>query len=185
MDPWVQDAALARRCLAGDETAWSHFVDSYGPRVLSVCLASGLRPSEAEDVCQEVMLSALRSLGGYGGCRLSTWLYRITRRRIADHLRSRSRRDLALGFPGDPGFPNPDGGPGVQAGCVTRDPLYGELREELARLPEPTRSVLIAYHVGEVPVREIARELGMPENTVKSHLRRGRLAVRERLEEER
>ncbi len=185
MDPWAQDAALARRCLAGDEAAWRDLVDRYGPRVLSVCLASGLRPSEAEDVCQEVMLSTLRSLQGYGGCRLSTWLYRITRRRIADHLRSRSRRDVALGFPGDPGFPNLDAGPGVPADCVTRGPLYRELREELARLPEPTRAVLIAYHVGEVPVREIAFELGMPENTVKSHLRRGRRAVRARLEEER
>ncbi len=55
--------------------------------------------------------------------------------------------------------------------------------QELARLPEPTRSILIAYHVGELPVREIALELRMPENTVKSHLRRGRILVRARFQE--
>ncbi len=182
MDPWGQDAALARRCLAGEEAAWRELVDSHGSRVFSVCLASGLRHSEAEDVCQEVMLSALRSLRGYGGCRLSTWLYRITRRRIADHLRSRARRAVATGFPGDPGFPDLDTGAGLVVDG-TRARLYQELRGQLARLPEPTRSVVIAYHVGEVPVREIALELGIPENTVKSHLRRGRGMVRARLEE--
>jgi RNA polymerase sigma-70 factor (ECF subfamily) len=183
LDPWGQDEALARRCLAGDEAAWRELVDCHGPRVFSVCLASGLRTSEAEDVCQEVMVSALRSLRGYGGCRLSTWLYRITRRRIADHLRSRNRRDVARGFPGDPGFPELDAGACLQRDGAARMSLYDELRRELARLPEPTRSVLIAYHVCEVPVREIALDLGMPENTVKSHLRRGRGLVRERLEE--
>ncbi len=131
------------------------------------------------------MLSALRSLRGYGGCRLSTWLYRITRRRIADHLRSHSRRDVVLGFPGDPGFPDLDARAQVHGDDVTRGALHGELCELLAGLPEPTRSLLVAYHVAEVPVREIALELGMPENTVKSHLRRGRMLVRARLEEER
>jgi DNA-directed RNA polymerase specialized sigma24 family protein len=135
LDPWVQDAALARPCLAGDEAAWRELVDCHGPRVYSICLARGLRPSEAEDVCQEVMLSALRSLRRYGGCRLSTWLNRITQRRIADHLRSRRRRDLALGFPGDPGFPDPGSNihPGAaerrRLDCPTRATLGDELRE--------------------------------------------------------
>lgn len=182
MDPWGQDAGLARRCLAGDEGAWREFVERHGPRVFSVCLSSGLLHSEAEDVCQEVMLSALRSLPRYGGCSLSTWLYRITRRRIADHFRSPNRRDVARGFPGDPGFPDKDVD-AQGAGDMVPGAVYQELRREFARLPEPTRLVLIAYHVGQVPVREIALDLGMPENTVKSHLRRGRALVRARLEE--
>jgi len=58
------------------------------------------------------------------------------------------------------------------------------LRQQIARLGEPARTILLAYHVGEVPVREIAADLGMPENTVKSHLRRGRLLLRAHLVEE-
>jgi RNA polymerase sigma-70 factor (ECF subfamily) len=184
LDPWLQEAALARRCVGGDESAWRELVDRYGRHVFSLCLAAGLGACEAEDVCQEVMLSALRSLRGYRGCRLSTWLYRITQRRIADHFRSRARRDLAAGFPGDATFPDVDGGRLRAASQPDPVPLRDELRQELARLPEPMRSILIAYHVGELPVREIARELRMPENTVKSHLRRGRTLVRARLQEE-
>lgn len=188
MDPWLQDAALARRCLEGDELAWRELVDAHGRHVFSLCLAAGLRPFEAEDVCQDVMISALRGLHGYHGCRLSTWLYRITRRRIADHFRSTARRELAAGFPGDATFPDVEAGrPLTGSGPEPdRSPSGDEpLRQQLARLPEPTRSILIAYHVGEVPVREIALELRMPENTVKSHLRRGRTLVRTRLQEAR
>jgi RNA polymerase sigma-70 factor, ECF subfamily len=151
--------------------------------VFSVCLASGLSRDEAADVSQEVLLSALRALRGYGGCRLSTWLYRITRRRIADHLRSPRRRDLPAGLPGDPTFPDapqPDR-PDAEAEILrTNDAL--RLRCALDGLDEPLRSILLAYYVAEVPVREIAQELGMPENTVKSHLRRGRQTLRIRLE---
>jgi len=43
---------------------------------------------------------------------------------------------------------------------------------------------MLAYYLGEVPVRDIAREMSMAENTVKSHLRRGRLSLRQRLGEE-
>jgi RNA polymerase sigma-70 factor (ECF subfamily) len=183
LDSWLQDAALARRCVGGDESAWRELVDKHSPHVFSLCLAAGLGSCEAEDVCQEVMLSALRSLRGYRGCRLSTWLYRITQRRIADHFRSRARRDLAAGFPGDATFPDVDGGRPQAGSQPDRPPVRDELRQELARLPEPTRSILIAYYVGELPVREIALELRMPENTVKSHLRRGRTLVRARLQE--
>lgn len=148
-----------------------------------MCLASGLARDEAQDVCQEVLLSALRTLRGYGGCRLSTWLYRITRRRIADHFRSPRRRDVAAGLPGDVTFPEtpPSDRPDAETEIDrTRD--ASRLRRALDALDEPLRSILLAYYVAEVPVRDIAQELGMPENTVKSHLRRGRLALRTQLE---
>jgi RNA polymerase sigma-70 factor (ECF subfamily) len=41
--------------------------------------------------------------------------------------------------------------------------------------------VLVAYYLAEVPVAEIARLLRMPEGTVKTHLHRGRRALRMQL----
>lgn len=121
------------------------------------------------------MLSVFRSLRAYGGCRLSTWIYRITRRRIADHLRSPQRRTTPIGLSNE--FP-------LQTGEERRhcDPerqaAGSELRGSIARLHEPPRSIVLAYHLGEMSVREIARELKMPESTVKSHLRRSRVLLR-------
>ena len=132
-----------------------------------------------------MLLSALRSLRSYRGCRLSTWLYRITRRRIADHFRAPGRRDVPLGLPGDPTFPQVRSPAGRASEAeATRASESDGLRQQIAALGEPVRSILLAYYVGEVPVREIALDWRMPENTVKSHLRRGRLLLRTRVEEE-
>ncbi len=185
LDAWAADESLARRCEAGDEAAWRELVDRHGRLVYSLCLAAGLRTPEAEDVYQEVMLSALRGLRSYGGCHLSTWFYRIARRRIADHFRAPTRRDVALGLPGDITFPEmpSSNGHDPEADAI-RAREHSRVRNEINGLCEPSRSVFLAYYVGEVPVRDIALLMGMPENTVKSHLRRGRAALRARLREE-
>jgi len=153
--------------------------------VYSLCVLDGLAASDAEDVSQEVMVSALRGLRGYKDCRLSTWLYRLTRRRLADHFRSPQRRHIPAGLPDAPPLstalpcphPNPE-----QEAIQARE--NERTREALNALAEPVRSIMLAYYLGEVPVRDIAREMSMAENTVKSHLRRGRLSLRQRLGEE-
>jgi len=184
---WGRDRALALRCLAGDGSAWSELVARHAGRIFSHCRLAGLGPEDAEDVTQKVFPSALRSLGTYRGCSLSTWLYRITRRRIADHFRSPQRRLVPVG--------DREKDPASAAhGPVRRtDPESAASRAEeaertrsaLGRLPEPTRPIMTAYYLYELPVREIAEAADMPVNTVKSHLHRGRRAVRENLEESR
>jgi RNA polymerase sigma-70 factor (ECF subfamily) len=150
--------------------------------VLALCRIAGLGLDDAEDVCQEVMISVYRGLRTYGGCRLSTWVYRIARRRIADHFRSPQRRDRPFGLPGHrPLQPSPR----ASAQDIDRRSLARDALDSITRLAEPCRSVVVAYYLGEEPVREIAQTMHMPENTVKSHLRRGRLILRAHLGERR
>ncbi|MCM0621238.1 RNA polymerase sigma factor [Nocardioides bruguierae] len=47
----------------------------------------------------------------------------------------------------------------------------------LARLPEDQRRALVLHHLADLPVREVAREVGAPEGTVKARLSRGRTAL--------
>lgn len=56
-----------------------------------------------------------------------------------------------------------------------------DLHMVLRRLPEPQRDVLILHYLEDLAVADIAALLGMPEGTVKSHLSRGRSALREEL----
>ena len=51
----------------------------------------------------------------------------------------------------------------------------------MAQLPQRERAVLLAYYLGEMSVTEIAAAFGVPENTVKTRLDRGRLALRKEL----
>lgn len=76
-----------------DQESWRDFFDTYWKLIYSVAIKCGLNDADARDVVQETALSAAKNLQqgkfkiGEGSFR--TWLLQITRRRIADHFRSR------------------------------------------------------------------------------------------------
>ena len=47
----------------------------------------------------------------------------------------------------------------------------------LRQLPEHERRVIVLHHLADLPVREVAAELHVPEGTVKARLSRGRAAL--------
>jgi RNA polymerase sigma-70 factor (ECF subfamily) len=47
----------------------------------------------------------------------------------------------------------------------------------LRQLPESQRRVLVLHHVCDLPVRDVAAEIGVPVGTVKARLARGRAAL--------
>ena len=56
------------------------------------------------------------------------------------------------------------------------------LEEEIRRLPLKQREVVLLAAVQKRPLKEVAEILGLNLNTVKTHLRRGRLALAQALE---
>ena len=135
-------------------------------------------------MAQQVLLDAFRALPRYRGTsRLSTWIYSLALRRVADHFRSPQRREVPSGWAGDGSFPPPrstagDLAPDEQA--VRRDEDQ-RVNRALARVAEPERAVLLAYYLGEMSVAEISRTLEIPEGTVKTRLHRGRQMLRKEL----
>lgn len=53
-----------------------------------------------------------------------------------------------------------------------------DLRRALMGLSRPQRSAIVLHHLDDIPVKEVAKILGMPVGTVKTHLRRGINALR-------
>ena len=47
----------------------------------------------------------------------------------------------------------------------------------LRQLPEAQRQALVLHHVCDLPVVDVAREVGVPEGTIKARLSRGRVAL--------
>jgi RNA polymerase sigma-70 factor (ECF subfamily) len=169
--------------MAGEPAAQDTFVRRYAGFVFSVCRRKGLAPDDAEDVTQEVLADAFAALPRFRGeARLSCWLFTLTTRAVADHYRSAARRLVAAGRPGDPGFPGGEPADRHGENRFVEEDLASRARAAVEAMDEPARTILLAYHLGELSVGEIARELHMPEGTVKSTLRRGRLAVRRVLE---
>jgi RNA polymerase sigma-70 factor, ECF subfamily len=180
----TRERELVRRCVEGDSLAQHELVRRYSKLVWSVCLRSGLSADDAEDVSQEVFWNAFAALDKYRGeSRLSTWIYTLAKRRAVDFHRSPARRNVPSGAPGDPGFPQPEGQAPSPERQAQDTQQQRHVRRAIEAMGEPARSILVAYYLGEVPVLEIARQTGLPEGTVKTHLHRSRQWLRERLKD--
>lgn len=95
---YAQDRLLARRILAGDEEAFRRFFDEHYPRLYRFALnRMDGDEAAAEDVAQQTMIKALRSLRGYKAeSQLHTWLCAICRNDIADWYRARGRYEQRI-----------------------------------------------------------------------------------------
>jgi RNA polymerase sigma-70 factor (ECF subfamily) len=91
-----------------------------------------------------------------------TTAYRLAVSRWRRTVRARRAPDRAVQHPSPPAEPNGD---------------RVVLIEALRRLPEAQRRALVLHHVADLPVADVAREVGAPEGTVKARLSRGRAAL--------
>src|SRR5437762_8172568 len=87
------DLALVARCRAGDLGAFEELYRAHAGRLFSVACRMLGNPADAEDLLQEIFLSAHRKLDSFRGeAALGTWLYRLATNQCLDYLRSRAAR---------------------------------------------------------------------------------------------
>ena len=156
--------------VAGDEQALAEVYRRWSPVVFTLALRSLGDRGDAEDVTQRTFVSAWTSRASYDSskARLSTWLVAIARRRIADTHESRAKiRALQ-----------------VEMERVTRpEDLVREPPDLSESLLEPdAQAVMRLAFFDDLTHEEIARRLDMPLGTVKSHIRRSLIRMRNRLE---
>ncbi|QDV39030.1 sigma-70 family RNA polymerase sigma factor [Tautonia plasticadhaerens] len=165
----------ARRGEPGAEAAFSCLVGRHGPMVLRACRARLPDPNDAEDAFQRVFcLLATRARSLWVRDSLGPWLLQVALR-VASGTRSEaSRRRVferryaeraSLVVP-------PDRGP---------DDLGPMLLEEVGRLPDRDRSVVVLCDLEGLTHEEAAHRLGWPIGTVKSRQSRARDRLRRRL----
>jgi len=140
--------------------------------------------ADAEDVVQDALFSAWRSIASFQGLSFRAWLFRIATNRALDHLRSRKRRpELPLEPPEDedvtwaePTAPGPD----LTQLAGDREAL-ALVETTLEMLPADQRTALLLRDIEGFAYEEIALITSVEIGTVKSRIHRGRLAVRNAL----
>ena len=140
--------------------------------------------SDAEDIVQDALFSAWRSIASFQGLSFRAWLFRIATNRALDQLRSRKRRpELPLDPPDDdevswaePVAPGPD----LAQIAGDREALAA-VEAALEALPAEQRTALLLRDVEGFAYEEIAVITSVEIGTVKSRIHRGRLAVRNAL----
>jgi RNA polymerase sigma-70 factor (ECF subfamily) len=157
----------------GDQDAFAVLVERRLETAFRTASAILGNEADARDVVQEAFVSAwvhlprLRDVG-----RFDAWLSRIVVNRCRDALRRRRRaREVAID---DAGLTDPVSGP-----------EFSTLNAAFERLGIDQRHLLVAHHLHQQPVVEIARQLGIPVGTVKWRLHAARRALERALEAER
>ena len=162
---------LDRWAAVRDHAAFELLVWRYGGLVLAACRRV-LPAADAEDAFQATFLVLAKKAGAVGRRgTLGGWLHRVAVR-VARAANAQVRRQ-----PGPLGFD-----PVARATADADADLRRLLDEELDRLPDRFRQVLVLCYLHGKTADEAARELGCPRGTVLSRLMRARDRLRGRLE---
>jgi RNA polymerase sigma-70 factor (ECF subfamily) len=170
------DMALVERCRRGESGAFEELYRAHAGRLYSLACRMLGDVDAAEDLLQEIFVSAHRKLDSFrGDAALGTWLYRLATNQILDHLRSRATRAGRLTDALDDATTIPDAGRGrLDEAAVTRV----DLERALAQLPDGCRTAFVLHDVEGLEHREVAALLGIAEGTSKSQVHKARLRLR-------
>jgi RNA polymerase sigma-70 factor (TIGR02960 family) len=188
----MTEATLAR-AQAGDGEAFRELIGPFRRELQAHCYRILGSAEDAEDVLQEALLAAWRSIGRFDGQSLRAWLYRIATNRCLNYLRGESRRPQPAGLPdhgagaagsGEPWWlqPYPDDlgdlTPGPEARYDARESIALSFVAGLQHLPPQQRAVLVLRDVLGFRAAEAAGILGTSQAAVNSALIRARAGLR-------
>ena len=174
------DEALMLRFQNGDRSAFASLVRRHQAPLYNFAVRLLRSSPAAEEVVQDAFVRVVVNAGEFKhAARFSTWLYAITRNLCIDQVRRRTLRN----HPSLDESKRDDGGDGPTLGERTADgranveraAVSVEIRERLVAavddLPDEQREVFLLREVSNIPFKEIAEIVGIPENTVKSRMR--------------
>ncbi|MCC6810831.1 MAG: sigma-70 family RNA polymerase sigma factor [Deltaproteobacteria bacterium] len=179
------EAALLDRHRQGDRGAFEELVLTYKDAVYGYLCRCRIPAATRDDLAQEVFMRVHKALSRFtpeeGRASLKAWIFTIVANAARSHFRHLGVEQRALETAGaeDSDFvPEHD--------ASSEDALAGKemavwLDVAVQRLPIAEREAVILVCIEGIDQEEAARALEIPINTLKTHLRRGRLRLAEAL----
>jgi RNA polymerase sigma-70 factor (ECF subfamily) len=167
--PERSDEDLVRAVRSGEIDAFDVLYQRYSRRLFSYLLHLSDDRARAEDLLQDVFLTALKtkslelSPGKFGG-----WLFTVARNRALSEHRKDARK-LEVEEPAPSPTPEAE---------VEKKEAVALLFQAIGALSEPHRDVLILKEVAGLTYRQIAAVQNVPEGTAKSRLHHAIRSVR-------
>jgi RNA polymerase sigma-70 factor (ECF subfamily) len=174
--PVAEPPTHAARLRSGDPTALAESVGYYQHRLYRYLLRLVRDTASADDLFQQTWLHVVRQLHSYDAARsFDTWLFAIAHNAAMDLLRRRPGESLE-----DREFSLPERTPDALS-TVLAGERAAILAAALAELPALYREALTLRFEEGMKLEEIAEVTHAPLSTVKSRVRRGLEAMKQKL----
>lgn len=168
---------LLVRHLEGDRQAFGELVAEYRAPVYGHLVRCGIAEEDRDDLFQDIFVKVHAAAASYQPQRpLHPWLFTIVCNTVRTYLRRLKVRKLVFRQADDEAPEVVDGQADGERQSAARQRIE-LLEDELQGLSETQRQVILLAGVEKLALKEIAVMLRMPVNTVKTHLRRARLAL--------
>lgn len=173
----MTDESLASKVQSGDKDSFGILVERYEAKLLRYGRKFLSRQEDIEDIVQDVFMSAYQNIQSFDTARaFSPWIYRIAHNAYVNGLKKHSRNPFVL----------------VDFDTLISHPVYDDpaprereakeikamIEKGLEKLPPKYKEVLILYYLEEIPYKEIADILEVPQSTVGIRLKRGKEALK-------
>ena len=181
------EETLIANARAGDLEAFNELVLKYQNVVYHYACFIVTDPDLADDIAQDSLIKAFRSLGGFHGGSFRAWLLKIVTRVALDFFR---RAKL---HPPLPLFAQDETGEELESPAWLVDPISSvqetverreaalQLYAALQQLPAAYRAVITLIDLYDLNYQEAAESLSIPVGTIKSRLARARMQMREKI----
>lgn len=173
--------SLLEKIASGDRSAVSDCVNRYGGLVWSLARRFTGSQADAEDAVQEIFISLWKSADRFDSSKSSemTFVAMIARRRLIDLNRKKQTASRAI-----PSQPLDSSEPVMVSDPTAQVELTDDASEALRVLSElpsdQQRAIKLSVYNGLTHI-QIAEKMSLPLGTVKTHIRRGLVKVREKL----
>ena len=155
-----------------------YLLEQYQNLIYSICLKSVGNPFDAEDLTQEVFLSAYKNLSRFDGTYEKAWLSKIAVRKCLDYLKAAGRRCIPTE---DMYFSQiPDNSSSPEALCLKTD-SERQVYALCQQLKSPYREVATAHFCMQLSVTEIARRMQKNPKTIQTQLYRSKAMLKKLL----
>lgn len=175
------DEILLGRYKEGDASAFRTLVERYSNAIYNLALRLLRDPMEAENVAQETFLRVIISLDRMRlDLPFKPYLFRIAVNLCYDYLRM--KRPLLFSESETVNEIVEDAPEMLDR--IEKDELQLQMRAIIEMLPEHYRAALVLRYNEGFTYEEIAQALNLPLNTVRTHLRRAKEQLKQKMQKE-
>ncbi|KAA0546081.1 sigma-70 family RNA polymerase sigma factor [Bacillus sp. BGMRC 2118] len=165
----MNESKLVRKAVKGNKEAFQQLVVLHSDRLYRTAFLYVGNREDALDVVQETTYKAYITIQRLRNEEyFLTWITKILIHCSYDVLRRRKKEVMTVDIE-------------LSTDKETKSEEHIDLIQALSELKEEYRSSLILFYYQDLPIVEIAKMLGVPDNTVKTYLHRGKKQLKQKL----